>query len=143
MFSNIVIGNIIHAEIVKSQYGDNKEFLSITLAVEDRTKTSIRIKFNNSNGLLTAFKSATLVTGMELIIYQFDVKLDSIKSKDSQYTRQDGSTGEYKYTQMTLTNVSAKINWASAPDRIKARKRLDDSENVASKAPEMVGTAVF
>ena len=136
MFSNIVIGNMIHAEIVKSQYGDDKEFLSITLAVEDRTKTSIRIKFNNSNGLLTAFKNGTLVTGMELIIYQFDVKLDSIKSKDSQYMRQDGSTGQYKYTQMTLTNVSANINWASAPDR-------NNSENVASKAPEMAGTAVF
>lgn len=125
MFSNTIIGNVVHTEVVKSQYQDG-DYLAITLAVEDLNGNSIRVRFNNSNGLLTAYKNGTLVGGTQLILTQFDVKLDSIKS----HYIKDGSLAPLKFAQVSLSNVRAIIG------SIPMGKRNQEATQTAPAAPQ-------
>lgn len=122
MFSNTIIGNVIHAEVVKSKYNEG-EFLSLTLAVNDLKGNSIRVKFTNSNGLLSAYKNGTLVGGSQLILAQFDVKLDSIRS----HYIKDGSLAELKYPEVSLTNVRAIISTRSSAKADPTLTAIQDS----------------
>lgn len=47
---------------------EGKEFLAVTLMHTINENTDVRVKFNNSNGLLTAFINGNLVVGQELTI---------------------------------------------------------------------------
>jgi hypothetical protein len=47
---------------------EGQEFLAITLMHTINENTDIRVKFTNSNGLLTAFINGNLVIGQELTI---------------------------------------------------------------------------
>ena len=61
----ILHGRIAFMEVV--QYED-QEFLSVTLAHTISENTDVRVRFTNSNGLLTAFRNGTVVVGQELTV---------------------------------------------------------------------------
>ena len=58
-------GRIAHLEVATYEGSD---FLSVTLMHTINENTDIRVKFTNSNGLLTAFNNGNLVVGQELTI---------------------------------------------------------------------------
>lgn len=58
-------GRIAHMEVVPYE---DREFLSVTLAHTVSEQMDVRIKFTNSNGLLTAFRNGTVVIGQELLV---------------------------------------------------------------------------
>lgn len=101
MFSNAIVGNIAYMEIVCHE---GNEFLAVTMYVKDANGTC-RIKFNNSNGLLTAVNNGTLVVGQQLILSQFDVRINSIRT----HYLKDGLMYQLKYPEITLTRVRATI----------------------------------
>ena len=102
MFSNTIIGNITYMEVAVHE---GKEFLAITVAVNDRFNSSCRVKFNNSNGLLTAYINKTLVVGQQLILSQYDVRIDKIRT----HYLKDGKMLALKCPELTLTGVRATI----------------------------------
>ena len=108
MFSNTIIGNVTYMEIAVHE---GREFLAITVAVNDAYDRSCRIKFNNSNGLLTAYRNGTFVIGQQLILSQYDVRIASIRTH---YTK-DGQLLPLKYPELALTNVRATIGSAPKP----------------------------
>lgn len=108
MFSNTIIGNVSYMEIATHE---GREFLAITVAVNDAYDRSCRIKFNNSNGLLTAYRNGTFVVGQQLILSQYDVRIASIRTH---YTK-DGQLVPLKYPELALTNVRATIGSAPKP----------------------------
>ena len=61
----VLHGRIAHMEVV--DYEDRK-FLSVSLVHTISDTADVRVKFTNSNGLLTAFNNGTLVVGQELTI---------------------------------------------------------------------------
>jgi len=61
----VLHGRIAHMEVV--DYQDQK-FLSVSLVHTISEATDVRVRFTNSNGLLTAFNNGTLVVGQELTI---------------------------------------------------------------------------
>ena len=113
MFSNTIIGNITYMEPATHE---GREFLAITVAVNDRYDTSCRIKFNNSNGLLTAYRNGTLVVGQQLILSQYDVRINSIRTHYSK----DGQLLPLRYSELALTNVRATIGSAPKPKSMPA-----------------------
>jgi hypothetical protein len=60
----------IHGRIAYMEMGtyQEQEFLSVTLAHTISENTDVRIRFTNSNGLLTAFRNGNLVIGQELTV---------------------------------------------------------------------------
>ena len=108
MFSNTIIGNVSYMEIATHE---GREFLAITVAVNDAYDRSCRIKFNNSNGLLTAYRNGTFVVGQQLILSQYDVRIASIRTH---YTK-DGQLVPLKYPELALTNVRAILGSAPKP----------------------------
>ena len=108
MFSNTIIGNVTYMELATHE---GREFLAITVAVNDAYDRSCRIKFNNSNGLLTAYRNGTFVVGQQLILSQYDVRISSIRTH---YTK-DGQLLPLKYPELALTNVRATLGSAPKP----------------------------
>jgi hypothetical protein len=108
MFSNTIIGNVTYMEIATHE---GREFLAITVAVNDTYDRSCRIKFNNSNGLLTAYRNGTFVIGQQLILSQYDVRISSIRTH---YTK-DNQLLPLKYPEIALTNVRATIGSSPKP----------------------------
>jgi hypothetical protein len=108
MFSNTIIGNVTYMEVATHE---GREFLAITVAVNDAYDRSCRIKFNNSNGLLTAYRNGTFVVGQQLILSQYDVRISSIRTH---YTK-DGQLVPLRYPELALTNVRATIGSAPKP----------------------------
>jgi len=108
MFSNTIIGNVTYMEIATHE---GREFLAITVAVNDAYDRSCRIKFNNSNGLLTAYRNGTFVVWQQLILSQYDVRIASIRTH---YTK-DGQLLPLRYPELALTNVRATIGSAPKP----------------------------
>jgi len=105
MFSNTIIGNITYME---KAVHEGREFLAVTMAVNDMYEGACRIKFNNSNGLLTAFNNGTLVVGHQLILSQYDVRINSIRT----HYLNDGLMHQLKYPELALTRVRATIGAA-------------------------------
>ena len=60
----------IHGRIayMEKAVHEGQEFLAVTLMHTINENTDVRVKFNNSNGLLTAFINGNLVVGQELTI---------------------------------------------------------------------------
>lgn len=108
MFSDTIIGNVTYMEVATNE---GREFLSITVAVNDAYDKSCRIKFNNSNGLLTAYRNGTFVVGQQLILSQWDVRIASIRTH---YTK-DGQLLPLRYPEIALTNVRATLGSAPKP----------------------------
>lgn len=105
MFSNTIVGNIAFME--KAMH-EGREFLAITLYVKDQAEGTCRIKFNNANGLLTAYNNGTLVVGQQLILSQYDVRINSIRT----HYEKDGQLVALKYPEVSLTRVRATIGAA-------------------------------
>jgi len=61
----VLHGRIAHMEV--AEYQDRK-FLAVSLVHTISETADLRIKFTNSNGLLTAYNNGTLVVGQELTI---------------------------------------------------------------------------
>ena len=61
-FNSLTItGRVSHAEVVEGQYG---EFLAVTLLTELKDDaTAVAVQFNNTNGLLSLYKSGYLNNG--------------------------------------------------------------------------------
>jgi hypothetical protein len=109
MLSNTIIGNITYMEKVLHE---GREFLAITMAVNDRiSDDACRVRFNNSNGLLTAYNNGTLVVGHQLILSQYDVRISSIRT----HYLKDGLMHQLKYPELALTRVRAIIGAAPRP----------------------------
>ena len=87
---------------------EGREFLAITLYVKDQYEGTCRIKFNNANGLLTAHNNGTLVIGQQLILSQYDVRINSIRT----HYEKDGQLVALKYPEVSLTRVRATIGAA-------------------------------
>jgi len=107
MFSNTIVGNIAHLEVAVHE---GREFLAITMYVKDQYDGVCRIKFNNSNGLLTAYNNGTLSVGQQLILGQWDVRINSIRT----HYFKDDQLIALKYPEIALTRVRAVIG--SAPE---------------------------
>lgn len=107
MFSNTIVGNIAYLEIAVHE---GREFLAITMYVKDQYDGVCRIKFNNSNGLLTAYNNGTLLVGQQLILTQWDVRINSIRT----HYAKDDKLIALKYPEVALTRVRAVIG--SAPE---------------------------
>jgi hypothetical protein len=108
MFSNTIVGNISYME---KAIHEGREFLAISMVVNDMYEGACRIKFNNANGLMTAYNNGTLVVGQQLILTQFDVRLNSIRT----HYFKDGDLVALKYPEMALTKVRAVIGSAPRP----------------------------
>jgi hypothetical protein len=102
MFSNTIVGNIAFME--KATY-DGREFLAIKMYVKDQYEGTCCIKFNNANGLFTAFNNGTLVVGQQLILTQYDVRINSIRT----HYEKEGQLVALKYPEVALTKVRAVI----------------------------------
>jgi len=111
MFSNTIIGNVSYMELATHE---GREFLAITVAVNDAYDRSCRIKFNNSNGLLTAYRNGTFVIGQQIILSQYDVRISSIRTH---YTKDDQLL-PLKYPEIALTNVRATLGSAPKPKAV-------------------------
>jgi hypothetical protein len=105
MFSNTIVGNIAFME---KAVHEGREFLAITLYVKDQYDGICRVKFNNANGLLTAHNNGTLVVGQQLILSQYDVRINSIRT----HYEKDGKLVSLKYPEVALTRVRATIGAA-------------------------------
>jgi hypothetical protein len=105
MFTQAIVGNICYLEVATHE---GSEFLAVTMAVNDKSGNGCRIKFNNANGLLTAFRNGTLVVGQELILTQWEVRINTIRS----HYIKDGQLIALRYPQINLTNVRAIIGAA-------------------------------
>lgn len=92
-FQQVVLhGRIAHMELA---YFQGDEFLSVTLAHTMSENTDIRVRFTNSNGLLTAFRNGTVVVGQELTVS------GTIKGIRSFYMKDDTLT-PLKYPEVQL-----------------------------------------
>lgn len=108
MFSNTIVGNIAYLEVAVHE---GREFLAITMYVKDQYDGVCRIKFNNSNGLLTAYNNGTLSVGQQLILTQWDVRINSIRT----HYFKDDQLIALKYPEVALTRVRAVIGSAPEP----------------------------
>jgi len=117
MFSNTIVGNIAFMEIAVHE---GREFLAITMYVKDQFDGVCRIKFNNSNGLLTAYNNGTLVVGQQLILTQWDVRIASIRTH---YVKDDELVA-LKSPEIALTRVRAVIGSAPAPKPAAVQQQL-------------------
>jgi hypothetical protein len=108
MLSNTIIGNITYME---KAVHEGREFLAITMAVNDMYDGACRVRFNNSNGLLTAYNNGTLVVGHQLILSQYDVRISSIRT----HYLKDGLMHQLKYPELALTRVRAIIGAVPRP----------------------------
>jgi RecG-like helicase len=80
-FQQITVhGRITYMEVVDYQ---QQQFLSVVLAHTVSENTDVRVKFTNSNGLLTAYGNGNLVVGQELTVS------GSIKGIRSFYMKED------------------------------------------------------
>jgi hypothetical protein len=122
MFSNTIIGNITYME---KAVHEGREFLAITIAVNDMYEGACRIKFNNSNGLLTAFNNGTLVVGHQLILTQYDVRINSIRT----HYMKDELLYQLRYPEIALTRVRAIMGAAPKP------KAISNEGPVADQVP--------
>ena len=123
MFSNVIIGNITYME---KAVHEGREFLAVTMAVNDMYQGVCRVKFNNSNGLLTAYTNGTLVVGHQLIISQYDVRINSIRT----HYMKDGDLVALKCPEVALTRVRATIGAAPKPKAVSAPKAEPTLEEV-------------
>jgi len=127
MFSNTIIGRVVYME---PAVHEGRQFLAIKLAVSDMSGNEIRIKFNNSNGLFTAYKNGTLVIGHQLILTQFDVRLNSIRT----HYLKDEMLHQLKYPEIALTKVRAVMG--SAPrQKAEVPHAYTDNQQVEELAP--------
>ena len=85
-------GRIAHMELVDYQ---EQQFLSVVLAHTISENTDVRVRFTNSNGLLTAFNNGNLVVGQELTIS------GNIKGFRAFYMKDDALT-PLKYPELQL-----------------------------------------
>ena len=108
MFSNTIVGNIAYLEVAVHE---GREFLAITMYVKDQYDGVCRIKFNNSNGLHTAYNNGTLLVGQQLILTQWDVRINSIRT----HYFKDDQLIALKYPEVALTRVRAVIGSAPEP----------------------------
>ena len=58
-------GRIAHMELATHE---GQDFLAVTLMHTINENTNVRVRFTNSNGLMTAFNNGNLVVGQELTI---------------------------------------------------------------------------
>jgi hypothetical protein len=58
-------GRIAHMELATHE---GQDFLAVTLMHTISENTNIRVRFTNSNGLMTAFNNGNLIVGQELTI---------------------------------------------------------------------------
>jgi len=107
MFSNTIVGNVAHLEVATHE---GREFLAVTMYVKDQADGICRIKFNTANGLLTAYTNGTLTVGQQLILNQWDVRINTIRTH---YTK-DNKLIPFKYPEVSLTRVRAVIG--SSPE---------------------------
>jgi len=108
MFSNTIVGNITYMEVATHE---GREFLAITMGVNDMYDGACRVKFNKNNGLLTAYNNGTLVVGQQLILTQYDVRINSIRT----HYMKDGDLVALKCPEVALTRVRAVIGAAPRP----------------------------
>lgn len=106
MFGNTIVGNIA---FMKKATCDGRDFLAIKMYVKDQYEDTCCIKFNNANGLFTAFNNGTLVVGQQLILIQYDVRINLIRT----HYEKEGRLVALKYPEIALTKVRAVIG--SAP----------------------------
>ena len=97
---------------------EGREFLAIKMYVKDQYDGTCSIKFNNSNGLLTAYSNGTLKVGQQLILTQYDVRINSIRTH---YVKDDEFVA-LKYPEVALTGVRAVIGSAPLPKATEAPK---------------------
>jgi hypothetical protein len=108
-------GRIAHMELVS--YND-QEFLSVSLMHTISDNTDVRVRFTNSNGLLTAYRNNTVVVGQELTIsggikgirsfYMKDDVLMPLKNPELQFRCNSyafGSKPQQKVEQPVVTTV--------------------------------------
>jgi len=107
---------------------EGREFLAITMAVNDMYEGACRIKFNNSNGLLTAFNNGILVVGHQLILTQYDVRINSIRT----HYLKDELLHQLKYPEIALTRVRAVMG---AAPRLKAVVPMQQAEPTLEEIP--------
>ena len=88
-------GNITNTKLVSGTKAYN-EFLAVTVAVNDRNKNSIRIKYTDSNGLLKAVKNGEDLTGVRVTLHG-DLDLASIRSHYIQDLNPGANDEEYEY----------------------------------------------
>jgi len=125
MFSNTIVGNVAHLELATHE---GREFLAITMYVKDQFDGVCRIKFNNSNGLLTAYNNGTLVVGQQLILTQWEVRINMIRTH---YTK-DNALVPLKHPEVALTRVRAVIGappaakQTAAPVAVKAEPVVEE-----------------
>jgi len=125
MFSNTIVGNVAHLEVATHE---GREFLAVTMYVKDQFDGVCRIKFNNSNGLLTAYNNGTFVVGQQLILVQWEVRINMIRTH---YVKDDDLVA-LKYPEVALTRVRAVIGAApvakqtATPVAAKAEPTLEE-----------------
>lgn len=85
-------GRIAHMELAEYE---GKEFLSVTLANVVSPTTEVRVRFTNSNGLLTAYRNNTVAIGQDLTV------IGTIKGLRAFYMKDDVLT-PLKYPEIQL-----------------------------------------
>ena len=76
-------GRIAHMELATHE---GQDFLAVTLMHTINENTNVRVKFNNSNGLMTAFNNNNLIVGQELTIGGFIKGIRAFYMKDDVLT---------------------------------------------------------
>ena len=99
-------GNITNTKLV-SGTKDYDEFLSVTVAVNDRNKNSIRIKYTDSNGMLKAVKNGEDLTGVRVTLHG-DLDLAGIRSH---YVQEEVNGADHDYEIRELRYPELKMNY--------------------------------
>jgi hypothetical protein len=123
MFSSTIIGYVTDLKVLKSRE-DNSLFLAVSIAVNDPFGGSCRLRFTNSNGLLAAYNKGTLVTGHQLILTQWNVRIASIKT----HYQKDDQLVALKYPEIKLTGVRATIGAAPKPKPVDASSQPEEED---------------
>ena len=123
MFSSTIIGYVTDLKVLKSRE-DNSLFLAVSIAVNDQLGASCRLRFTNSNGLLAAYNKGTLVTGHQLILTQWNVRIASIKT----HYQKDDQLVALKYPEIKLTGVRATIGAAPKPKAVDASSQPEEED---------------
>ena len=100
-------GNITNTKLV-SGTKDYDEFLSVTVAVNDRNKNSIRIKYTDSNGMLKAVKNGEDLTGVRVTLHG-DLDLAGIRSHYVLEEEVNGECSDYEIRELRYPEL--KMNY--------------------------------
>ena len=135
-FNSITItGRVSHAEVVEGKYG---EFLAVTLLTELKDDAAaVAVQFNNTNGLLSLYKSGWLTNGRSVTVTGH---LESFT--ELYFDKKSGKTKRLQRPRLQLSKAVV-FDGGLGPAKKAEAQVSDDLEIDEAPAVEAVGSIDF